>query len=287
MRQIYLSVMMAGMGVVLAFVAGCQGPVRPAGSGELCAGKATIDEAVAALAAQRGQLGAMQASARCVMQWRDDKDKSRQESFDAQVRFVPPDRMFFRGDKFGEIRFGANETEFWLRVKAELDTYWWGRRQQAQDCAHTLMLNPCNLAEAMGSVEVDSRWELFHRKGQDLLTLTENGRPVKRVFVNCCDYRVHRIEYFDSDGQASGAAELSNYTRTNDGLEMPMTIRVITLYRGREESSAQFELKGAKRFEASPEKMNKLFERPGRDGYGTVLRLDANCNFEEETQTGQ
>jgi hypothetical protein len=56
----------------------------------------------------------------------------------------------------------------------------------------------------------------------------------------------------------------------------------MTLYRGQEESSAQFDLQGVRRFETSQEKMNKLFERPGRDGYGTVLRLDANCDFTEE-----
>jgi len=267
--------------VVLA-LCGCQRPVRPSAPGELCPGKATVNEAAAALAAQRGQLGSMQASARCVMQWRDDKDKVRRESFDAQVRFVPPEKMFFRGDKFGEIRFGANETEFWLRIKAELDTYWWGRRDQVQDCSHALLLNPCNLAEAMGIVEIDSRWELFYRNGQDLLTLTANGRPVKRVFVNCCDYRVERIEYFDAAGQVTGATEMSNYAETADGLTTPTTIRVMTLYRGQEESSAQFDLQGVRRFETSQEKMNKLFERPGRDGYGTVLRLDANCDFTEE-----
>lgn len=267
---------------VLLMLAGCQGPQTPTGPEPFCRGKVTIDQAAAALAAQRHQLGSMQATARCVMQWLDLKDTVRRESFDAQVRFLPPDRMFFRGDKFGEIRFGANAREFWLRIKPELDTYWHGTRDQAQDCSHALLLNPANLAEAMGIVDVDSRWELFHRDGRDWLTLRDQGRPVKRVYVNCCDYRVERIEYFDRHGRLTAASDLSDYTTTDDGLTMPTTLRLTTFYQGREDSSARFELRQIRRFEPTDRQMQNLFERPARDGYKTVLRLDANCNFIEE-----
>ena len=267
---------------VLLTLAGCQGPQRPATPESRCPGKITLYEAAAALEQQRQQLVPLQASARCVMQWSDMDNKTRRESFDAQVRFVPPDKMFFRGDKFGEVRFGTNDTEFWLRIKAELDTYWYGTRDRAQNCSHVLLMNPANLAEALGMIEIDTQWELFHRDGRDWLTLREQGRPVKRVYVNACDYRVERIEYYDRTGEVTAATELSNYTTTSDGLRLPMTIRLVTLYNGLEESSAQFDLRGVRRFEPTKTQMEKLFERPGRDGYGTVLRLDVNCNFVED-----
>lgn len=268
--------------VAVLAVTGCQGPQGIKEPGSLCPGKITIGEAAAALAQQRSRLGSLQATARCVMQWRDLENKERRESFDAQVRFIPPDRIFFRGDKFGEIRFGTNETEFWLRIKPELDTYWYGTRDQAQACSHTLLLNPANLAEAMGMVDVDTRWELFHRDGYDWLTLREQGRPVKRIYVNSCDYRVERIEYFDRKGQLTAATSLSAYTTTSDGMTMPTTIRLATYYQGAEESSAEFVLQQVRRFEPTDRQAKNLFERPGRDGYGTVLRLDADCDFIED-----
>lgn len=267
---------------ILWSAAGCQEPQRPISQGTVSQGKITIEQAVAALNAQHQPTGPIQATSRCVLQWLDADNKTRRESFDAQVRVVPPDKIFFRGDKFGEIRFGTNENEFWLRIKPEMDTYWYGTRQQAQKCPTELLLNPCNLAEAVGRVEIDTTWELFHRDGWDWLTLREQGRPVKRIYVDCNDYRISRIEYFDREGQVMAATELSNYTQTGNGVLMPTTIRLITIYKGLEESSAQFGLQGIRRLEATEAQMEKLFRRPGRDSYGTVLRLDDYCNFIEE-----
>jgi hypothetical protein len=217
------------------------------------------------------------------MEWRDVDNKIRRESFDAQVRFMPPDKIFFRGDKFGEIRFGANESEFWLRIKPELDTYWHGTRQQAAACAHMLPMNPANLAEAMGMVGVDTSWELFHRDGWDILTQRgQRGRPLRRVYVNGCTYRVERIEYFDRNGQMTAATELSGYETTADGMTLPTRIRLMTIYKGLEESAAQFTLRNVRRFEPTERQRQNLFARPGRDGYKTVLRLDEYCNFVQE-----
>lgn len=279
-RPRMLSIHLA-MASVMLLAYGCGKPQQIEPS-PLCAGKPTIEQAAFALAAQRDQLAPFQASARCVMEWRDAEDRLHRESFDARAACVPPERVFFRADKFGEIRFGANESEFWLRIKPELDTYWYGTRQQAQRCAHVLMINPANLAEALGVVHVDTNWELFHRDGYDLLTQRRNGRPVKRVYVNCCDYRVRRIEYYDPQGQVVAATELSDYTPIDPALVVPTHIRLMTIYQGLEESSARIELRNIRRFDPTPAQLENLFSRPGRDGYGTVLRLDENCTFSQE-----
>lgn len=263
---------------VLSLV-GCQPQRRPEPA-RLCPGKATIHEAAAALAQQRDPLTPLQAIADCVIAW---DNRGRRESVDAaQVRFVPPDRVFFRGVRFGEIRFGANEDEFWLRIKPELDTYWHGTREQAQACSYMLPLNPAGLAEALGVVEVDAQWELSHRDGRDILTQRNNGRPLKRVYVNACDYRVERIEYFDPGAQVTAATELSDYTPVGDGPTVPTTLRLVTFFQGKEDSSATFTLRQIRRFEPTERQMRSLFDRPGRDGYKTVLRLDEDCNFVEE-----
>ncbi len=268
---------MASVAALLT-VMGCQGPQDIKTTDSLCAGKITIGEAAAVLSQQRQQLGPIRATARSEIQFPDGS----REGINGQVWFIPPDRMLFTGDKFGEIRFGANENEFWLRVKPKMDTYWYGSRVQAQACSHVLPMNPASLAEALGMVEVDATWELFHRDGYDWLTLRERGRPVKRVYVDACDYRVVRIEYFDFHGQITAATDLSSYAATGNGLMLPMTIRLTTYYRGQEDSTAEFELRQVRRFEPTERQMHNLFERPGRDGYGTVLRLDGHCNFVEE-----
>ncbi len=269
----------------LAIVAltGCQGPQIAAPPTVGCEGMATIYDAAAALAAQREQLIPLQATAQCRMEWRDADGKTQRERFDAQVRFMPPEKLFFRGHRFGEIRFGTNAEQFWLRIKPELDTYWYGSRRQAQECSHVLMMNPANLTEALGMVQVDAQWELFHRDGWDLLTERDNGMPVRRVYVDACDYRVRRIEYYDRFGQVTSATELADYiTLPRQRLAVPRTIRLVTLYQGLEESSVLIELDNIREFSPRPQQIQNLFQRPDRDGYGTMLRLDEQCNFVEE-----
>ena len=263
---------------------GCQGPQSlPVAVPKVqCPGKMTVIDAAAALAKQQTQLGPMRASTRCVMQWRDDKNKSRQEPVDGRVWFIPPDKVIFRGDKFGkEVSFGVNAAEFWLRVKPEMDTYWYGTRPQAHACAHVMPMNPADLAEAIGIVQIDTRWELFHRKGLDILTLSENGRLLKRVFIECCNYRIERVEYFDSAGHITAATDLSDYAMIGDGMTLPSKIRLTAYDSGKADSSVEFQLQQARRFEPTDRQM-QLFQRPGRDGYGTVLRLNENCDFMPE-----
>lgn len=272
---------MALAAMILLLTGGCQPPQMPEPL-PLCAGKRTIEEAALALAVQREQLAPLQATARCVMEWKDQNNRTRRESFDARAAFMPPERVYFRGDKFGEIRFGANESEFWLRIKPELDTYWYGTSRLAQRCADVLMINPANLAEALGLVEIDSSWELFHRDGWDLLTQRDNGRPIKRLYVDGCGYRVRRIEYYDRNAQVAAATELANYQNVDADLTVPATIRLMTIDQGLEESSAQIDLRNIRRFDPRPAQIENLFTRPERDGYGTMLRLDEDCIFVQE-----
>ena len=280
MSNVKCQMVFAVAAICMLALVGCQPPRRPDPT-PLCPGKATIHTAAAALAQQRDLLTPLQATADCVIAW---DNSGRREPVDAaQVRFVPPDKLFFRGVRFGEIRFGANEDEFWLRIKPELDTYWYGTRDQAKQCSHLLPLNPAGLAEALGVVEVDTQWGLTHRDGRDILTQRgDSGRPLKRVYVNACNYRVERIEYFDPGAQVTAATELSGYTPVGDGPTVPTTIRLTTFFQGQVESSATFTLRQIRRFEPTEQQMQSLFDRPGRDGYKTVLRLDEACNFVEE-----
>ncbi|OQY05532.1 MAG: hypothetical protein B6I25_05505 [Planctomycetales bacterium 4572_13] len=266
------------LAAAMAILSGCQQSVTQ--PKQICPGKPTIARAAAVLQLQKQNAQPMGASADCTFAWRDEKDKKKEERVNGKMIFVPPGKIFFRGDKFGEIRFGANEAEFWLRVKPEMDSYWFGSKQQAAQCDETLLLNPAQVAEALGIVEITPDWKLSYYNGYDILSLHKDGKIKKRVYVNACDYRIERVEYFDVCGMKKVLMELADYWPGDDGLMVPSKIRIGYFDSlGLEESSVQIELKHIRSL--PPEKQKKkLFQRPGRDGYEHLYRLNENCEFE-------
>lgn len=272
-----------GAGIIL--LCGCGPQVRRAVEGPICPGKPTIAQAVQALALQRQNLGPFEATAEGVISWTDEKGKERDERIGTgTLAFVPPDKVYFKGSLgFKEARFGTNENEFWLRIKFELDTYWWGLRQTAHECGAALLFDPAAIAEALGIVDVTEQWQLFYRDGFDILSFHQDGQISKRVYVNACDYRVERVEYFNTEGMQQVSIELGDYTTGENGLMVPSEIRAASYNaQGLEESAVDFSLKNVRPL--TPERQKpKLFVRPERDGYGKLLRLNDNCEFIEES----
>ena len=119
-------------------------------------------------------------------------------------------------------------------------------------------------------------------EGTDELTLYDADvqRIIKRVHIDTADYRVARIENFDRRRTIVTTTELSDYSTTSDGVTVPRNI-LITYYneRGDVESSIRIKIKGAKLFEMPEEKLQRLFERPGRDGYKYMYELSEDCQF--------
>ena len=266
------------------FWAGCQPTAVRPGDEMICPGKPSIEEAIKLLSLQRQNVQPLRASAECIFHYQDENGKEKKQTVNpVTVRFIPPSRIIFRGSEFGEIGFGANENEFWLRVKPEWDSYWWGTRDQAAQCDEAMLINPYNVIEALGVVEVTADWQLSHENGSDILTLFDGGNTiVKRVIVNACDYLTERIEYYDKEGFLAASAVLSRYTTGADGIVIPSDIEV-TYYRyGIKEYFVVIQLKHVAPFAPTEKQRRLLFKRPGRDGYENVYRLDANCKFIEE-----
>ncbi len=265
------------------FWAGCQSPVGPAAEAmPRCRGKESIEAAAAALAMQRANLVPIRASARCVIEWTEPDGSRMEEKVDAQLRFVPPDRLFVRGDKFGEIRFGTNAEAFWFMVKPEIDTYWWGRRDLAERCVEKLRFNPWHVTEALGVVEVDESWELDWHDGYDILTQRDAaGGLVRKIWVRACDYQVACIETADAAGGQVVRIEMDQYTAAEPGLSVPAVIEARHLTDGRTDAVLRVELRGIRRFEADSKSLERLFSRPSEDRYGTVYRLVSTCDFVE------
>lgn len=276
----------ASAALVLAALAmfalcGCQPALKSAPLPTGCVGKTSIEQAASVLNRRADTLAAFQAVAQCVLGWDLLTDAPRKEWLDAQVRFLPPDKLFLRGDKFGEVRLGTNDQEFWLRIK-QLDTYWYGSRQQAMACQADLPIHPSLLAEALGAVHIDNRWELAYRDGWDILTLRDGAQPAKKVYVNACTDLPARIEYFDRTGQMTAAVELADYQPLSTAALLPTTLRIVMISAGLEASSATIQLRHIQPFAPTDAQRQKLFVRPPRDGYATVLRLGNDCQFTPE-----
>lgn len=267
------------LGLAVVFLAGCPAPVVDTTGDLTCPGKATVSEAVRVLALQKLNVRPFEASAECTISWREE-GKDHDEIVQGKLVFVPTDKIYFGGSKFGEVRFGTNETEFWLRVEPELDTYWWGSKAQAGRCREALLLNPADIAEAFGIVDVTTDWKLSHRGNYDILDLYDGEKKTKRVYVNACEYRIEQVEYLDADELKKVSIELGDYTTGENGIVVPSRIWVGYFdQEGIDESSVEIKLKHIRYL--PPEKQGKkLFVRPDRDGYKDVLKLSENCEFE-------
>jgi hypothetical protein len=266
---------------------GCQPGAVGSERERLCEGKGSIEEAVSILSLRRQNVGSLQGRADCIFYYKDDKgEEKRKEVSAVNVRFVPPDRILFRGNVFGEVvGFGSNENEFWLRVKPDMDSYWWGTRQQAEDCSEIMLINPYNVIEALGMVDVKTDWELSYQNGYDILTLSrDDGTPLKSVYMDACDYLVSRIEYFDNEGLLKASAALSDYTVGEDGLAVPQSIEVTQYQFGIREGSVEIQLKHVRPFSPNEEQRRLLFKRPEREGFEHMYRLNDACQFVEEQE---
>lgn len=270
------------IGMLVILLCGCGPQTKPV-QRPVCPGKATLSEAIEALNLQRQNLQAFEATAEGVISYQKDGRDRDEPIRNGYLTFIPPDKIFFKGEiVFKEARFGTNEEEFWLRIKYDLDTYWWGSRETAEKCASKLPFDPTGIAEAIGIVNVTDDWELFYRDGYDILTLRRDGQVSKRVYINACDYRAELLEYFGQAGQKTVSVELSDYNVDETGVMVPTTILAATYNdEGLEAQAVRFTLKNIRPL--TPDRYKpKQFTRPDRDGYGTVLHLNENCEFMEE-----
>lgn len=249
----------------------------------ICPGKRTIAEAIAALQRHRENIRPIRASGKLHLEWYDGEGKAHQENLNINLRFYPPDRVYFRGDTLlGEaIRLGTNAEEFWVLMKPkEISRYEWGRRGRAEACFRQQWLNPQNLLEALGMVSFDTGWSLSSEGDFDILTSAgPAGSRLKRIYVDCCDYMTKRIEYFGSDGQIVITLELDGHTRLGDAAGVPTKISIT---HHDTNTAVDIVLKNVRLFEPSPKQLVGLFARPEPKGFERVLKLNDSCEFVEQ-----
>ena len=286
-RQGVLRLAAAAIATLWFASAGCEpalqdGPIPPL---EPARGKADISEAIAALEAHRARIGPLRAGGNARVEFYEpDGQKRPPENPNIQVRLVPPDLLFFRGEILGNelVRFGTNSTQFWFRIKPkEVSSYWWGLRETARKCRGGGVLNPESVLEALGIVEVDPSWTFQGVRGYDVLTLfDEAGVPVKRVYIDWRDYLVKRIEYYDVYGELAVVAAMSGYGENTDGIPVPTQIDIVYM-RGIEGSlSISMKLRDVRRFQPTEAQLRgELFALPPKDGSENVYVLADSCEF--------
>ena len=172
------AILIAAIVFPLVIIAGCTPGQRV--EEPICAGKAAA-EAIAALRQKQPTSLSFRATVDCVMEFAD----APRETFDGQLRFVAPDRLYLGGDKFGPIRIGTNEDEFWVYIKPGADTAWWGKRKDVWPCAEKLGLNLFHLAEVLGQIDLNQDWTLMQQPGFDILVAPDIG-GIRKVYINCC-----------------------------------------------------------------------------------------------------
>ncbi|MHC4555858.1 MAG: hypothetical protein ACYTFW_02885 [Planctomycetota bacterium] len=259
----------------ILILAGCTYEIRK--PTEVCPGKESIAEALAALQSNSQNIVPLWAKGHCLLQYYAEKKKHK-ENLTVRVLVNPPVEIYLQGDASivpKAIVLGSNEQEFWLSIRPkEISTYWWGKWSE-QDSYEKLIINPKTLLEALGvtRVNMDEDWSLSNEGAFDILTRRDRGAIIKKIHIFSCDYRVSKIEYFDSDGQAVAFTELNKYKEVSEGFFVPALIKVTTPGRNNPENSFSITLNLKSVKPATEKQQNFPFNRPQPRGLKHLYRI--------------
>jgi hypothetical protein len=276
--------------ILIVFAAGCGPQVKK--PLKLCPGKATVEEAIAALGGQVKNLVPLKASGDCWYVY-DANGKKREEQLRVQVRVEPPLNVYLQGSSIigKAVELGANDRQFWMSLKPkEISTYVWGQWSDTgvRQCLDKLWLGPKTWLEAFGVVKVISgadaagTWELSHQGPFDVLSRKDHsGKLTKKVYIYCCDYLVRKIEYFDEQGRETAVTELDNYTAVvkSGGWKVPQMIKIT----GGKGEMITIELSDVGKAQFTDKQRQILFERPKPEGFEHVGKINSTCEFVEES----
>lgn len=271
---------------VIFILAGCTPEIRH--PTKICPGKNSVAEALAALQSHSQNAVPLKAHGDCRLEYYvEGKTKPQRENLSVKLRVNPPAEIYLQGDKplvSKAIVLGSNEREFWLAIRPkEISLYCWGLWSE-QDSGGGLVINPRTLLEALGIEQIDAGqdWSLSNEGAFDVLTKRERGVVTKKIHIFSCDYRVRKIEFFDTKGQAIASAELDRYKEVSEGFFVPALIKVTTFARNDEEYpfSITLNLTSIKSHGKWP---SLLFESREPKGFKHVERI-VNGRFIEQPQ---
>ena len=273
---------------IILILAGCGPSIRK--PLEVCPGKESVSEAMAALQSNTKNIVSLQAKGRCLLQYYDEDKNKHKEALAVRVLVNPPLEIYLQGDNAlvpKAIVLGSNEREFWLSVRPkEISTHWWGRWSE-QDISGGLVISPRTLLEALGIglVDYEQNWSLSNEEAFDILIKQEQGVTVKKIYIYSCDYRVRKIEFYDHDSQVVARAELDKYKEVSEGFFVPALIKVATYAPNTTEESLSFtlNLRSIKPAKFSEQRRNLLFYHRLPKGFKHIYRI-VNGRWVEQSQ---
>jgi hypothetical protein len=244
-HRLFIALLLSVLGL-----AGCHGPL---GRGKIVPGKATLEEAVSTLQHQAEGFKPTQINGTCKLGYRDQGGKwKRTTAFTMKLWLEPPYNLHvgitaMPGPE-GKIFLGANQEAFWLSIKPEINTYWYGRWDDLPDVSDVtqLELNPRVVLESLGMIQFapHETWQLESLKRQDVLTCRESatGQLIKRFYVATKTYQMAKIEYYDVLGDLAAAVEMERYKVLDGKNSVPGAIQVSRYASGKLEGRVKFAL---------------------------------------------
>ena len=256
---------------------------------QICPGKETSAEAIATLQARLDRTHPLYINnVQARIGYLDDKKKRRERPLPLKIWLEPPHNVFMRGQATpgprGVISMGSNQGEFWLSIRPDLNSYWWGKWSEV-DGAEQLQISPQVVLEALGLLDLGSpdSWFLSNSGAYDVLSLVDDrGGILRRLHIDACDYLLRKIEYFDRFGDVLVLVELADYKVLAGRFEVPTQIQ-ISNFAGEELTDwIKLTLKGAQEREFSEQQRDRLFVRPTPTNYDKVHRVTRNGSILEE-----
>lgn len=123
---------------------------------------------------------------------KDNHGQERRFMLDGALVFVKPRSLYFDLRQLGStaVRVGSNPEEYWLWIKPERDTVWWGRYDRLDTLRDSDMpIRPDQLVEALGVDTLE-------------MSPTEIGSPLYRVTSDW-----HQLVYYELDRMGYGVIE--------------------------------------------------------------------------------
>ena len=113
-----------------------------------------------------------------------------------------------------------------------------------------------------------------------LVKKDDNGRAVKKIYIDRCTDLPKRIEYLDQKGHVVLAIEMDAFTAGKDGIVVPAKIGMTNFENEQIGSVIDITLTNIKLWQPTSAKLEgELFKRPADDSVKNVFELDKNCQF--------
>lgn len=214
-------------------------------------------------------------------------DEDINESYGIKMFYQPPSFVYIQGDHLlmgKAILAGGNTDKFWFWIRHnEVDAYWYGRWDfGCMTGSANLPINPSIILEAMGLLYCGQDYQRYGCTCNAYVfnRFLPDGSE-KRIWFDCCDEKLRKIEVFDKTGQLILLCKVKSYRTISNGYEMP-TLLEIQLYSETKiagKAKIKFDIDTFKVRQYSEKFHESFFTRPEPKGAKHVYKMLADGRF--------